>query len=333
MDSILKNQINLEKTSPNTYSISWDVDWSFGTTLHGGCVAAAIHHAAVTHLTTDPTLVACDQPDVLSLHLEFLRACEQRSSVITIEPLRVGAAASVLQLQLSQGGRVRVFALATSTNFDKDLGPTAATAWSLRPPPPPTPDFNRVLAHQPDENWLPGVVAGEIIPLTRRKLGLNPRVGCTVDGICDAWHSFLGDERMDATYLALMADIIPSLSDTLLRNGGLYDNHTLLAQMEQWAEKHPGLPCMMSNSIADALQATYHNVTLTMDIQYKQRLSEKGQRWIFTRAAAKMLQGGRMDLEITMCNEDMKLLATAQQVILVLGAQNKFRGHKEKSAL
>ncbi|PGH29674.1 hypothetical protein GX50_07559 [[Emmonsia] crescens] len=333
MGSILKKQIDLKQTSPNTYSISWDVDWSFGATLHGGCIAAAIHHAAVTHLTTDTTLAARNQPDVVSLHLEFLRACEKRSSTITIEPLRIGAAASTLQLQLSQDGKVRVLALATSTNFDKDLGPTVATAWSLHPPPPPTPDFNRVLAHQPDENWIPGLLAGEIIPLTRRKLGLHPRVGFPVDGVCDAWNGFLADERMDATYLALMADIIPSLSDTLLRNGGLFDARTFQAQMEQWAKENPGVPCVMSNSIAEAMQATHHNITLTMNIEYKRRLPKEGQRWVFTRAATKMLQGGRMDLEITLCNEDMEPLATAHQLVLVLDARRKFRVHKEKSAL
>lgn len=226
-----------------------------------------------------------------------------------------------------------MLALATSTNFDKHLGPTVATAWSLHPSPPPKPDFNRISAHQADKNWIPGLVAGEIIPLTRRKLGLQPRAGFPVDGVCDAWNGFLGDERMDASYLALMADIIPSLPDTLLRNGGIFDVRTFQTQMEQWAEKNPGEPCVMTNSIADAMQATHHNATLTMDIEYKRRLPKEGQRWIFTRAAAKMLQGGRMDLEITLCNEDMELLASARQLILVLDARKKFRGHKEKSVL
>jgi hypothetical protein len=66
-----------------------------------------------------------------------------------------------------------------------------------------------VAAQQPDEHWLPGHIAGEIIPVTRRILILNPRGGHTVAGVCDAWNRFLGDERMDATYLAMTSDINP----------------------------------------------------------------------------------------------------------------------------
>ncbi|EFY84289.1 thioesterase family protein [Metarhizium acridum CQMa 102] len=333
MSSILKKQIDLSQTSPDTYDISWHVDWTLGLTLHGGCIAAAIHHAAATYLTTNPTLAARNQPDVLSLHLDFLRPCEPRNSTITITPLKVGAAASTLQLQLTQEGKPRVLALVTSTNFDKDLGPTATTAWNLEPPPPPVPDFDRVLAHQPDENWIPGRVVGELIPLTHRKLDLLPRVGFPVDGICDAWHSFVADERMDATYLALIADSTPSMSDTLLYNGGPYDAHTFHKQMEQWARENPGVPCVITNSIADAMKATHFNITLTMDIQYKRRLPREGRRWVFTRAATKKLQNGRMDMDFTICDEDMELLATARHVILVLDAQRKFRSGKEKSAL
>lgn len=305
----------------------------FFLALHGGSIAAAIHHAAVTHLTTDPTLAPRNQPDIQSMHLQFLRACEQRNSTITIEPMRIGAAASTLQLKVSQDGKLRVLALAVSANFDIELGPTVPTAWSLHPPPSPKPDFDRVLARKPDENWIPGLLDGELIPLTRRKLGLHPRAGFPVDGVCDSWHGFLADERMDATYLALMADIIPSLSDTLMRNGGVFDVRTLQKKMEEGARKHPGEPCMMSNSIAEAMKATHHNSTLTLDIHYKRRLPKEGLGFLFTRAAAKMLQGGRMDVDITLCDENMELVATAHQQILVLDAQKKFRARKEKSSL
>lgn len=301
--------------------------------LHGGCIAAAIHYAAAKYLTTNPTLVARNQPDVLSLHLEFLRPCEPRSSIITITPLKVGGAASTIQLQLTQEGKPKVLAMATSTNFDKDVGPSASMAWSLQPVPPPNPNFDRILTHQPDENWIPGRVVGEITPLTSRKLDLLPRVGHPVDGVCDAWHSFVADERMDATYLALIADSTPSMSDTLLHNSGPYDAHYFHKEMEQWARKNPGVPCVITNSLANAMQAAHFNITLTMNIAYKQRLPREGERWVFTRAATKMLQGGRMDLDVTMCNENMELLATSQQVILVLDAQKKFRSSKGKSSL
>jgi hypothetical protein len=72
-------------------------------------------------------------------------------------------------------------------------------------------------------NWAPAVYKGEILPVTGRLLVLDPRDGFPDNGVCDAWRGFMGDERIDATYLPLMGEIMPSLSDTLLRNGGPYD--------------------------------------------------------------------------------------------------------------
>lgn len=66
--------------------------------LHGGGIAAVIQHTAVTHLQTDTRFR--NQPHLLNLHLEFLRACERRESVITVTVLKIGAAVSTLQLQL-----------------------------------------------------------------------------------------------------------------------------------------------------------------------------------------------------------------------------------------
>ncbi|OJD11722.1 hypothetical protein AJ78_07559 [Emergomyces pasteurianus Ep9510] len=333
MDPILKKQIELTQISSDSYEISWHSDWTLGPTLHGGSIAAAIHHAAATYLNTNPTLAARKQPDLLSLHLQFLRPCEHSKSTITITILKAGAVASTLQLQLTQERKLKVLALATSTNFENVVGPTATSAWSLQPAPPPIPDFDRVLAHQPEENWIPGLVKGELLPFTRRKLGLLPRGGLPVDGVCDLWHSFLAPERMDAIYVTLFADCGPSMSDTLMRNDGPYDAHIFQRQMEEWAVKNPGATCMMSNSIADALRSTHFDTSLTMDIQYKRRLPREGLRFMFARYATKMLQDGRMDLDVTICNENMELLASAQQTILVLDVQKKFRSGDEKSSL
>ncbi|RYP74382.1 hypothetical protein DL771_003049 [Monosporascus sp. 5C6A] len=330
--SILKDQINLKRSSSHVYTVSSHADWTVGPVLHGGCVAAAIHHAATTHLVTEPTLASQNQPDILTLHLEFLRACEACESTIVITDLKVGAKTSTLQLQLSQGGQTKVIALATSINLDSP-GPTAASAWRLRPPPPPVPDFEAVLARRPDAHWLPAHVTGEIIPFTRRELVLNPRRGFPVDGICDAWNTFLGGERMDATYLALMTDCIPSLSDTLLRNGGLYDVHRTFPQIEQWAKENPGVPAELTNSLKEAMQTPLFNNTVTLDIEFKRKLPKNGVQWIFTRAESRMLEGGRLDIDVTICDENMDLLCIARQAVLVLDAKRKFRDRKAKSVL
>ncbi|KXX77414.1 hypothetical protein MMYC01_206053 [Madurella mycetomatis] len=338
MASILKKQIDLRKVSSDTYTVSWHVDWTVGATLHGGCVAAAIHQTATTHLTTDPELAAKNQSDILRLHLEFLRPCGRSQSTISVSLLRTGAATSTLQLQLSQKGQIRVLAIATSIDFDKALGPTAPTAWKLLPPPKPNPDFNGcIMARKPDRNWLPARLSGEILNFTSHMLVLNPRGGFPIDGIHDAWYGFTADqshERMDATCLALMTDLVPSMSDTLTRNGGLYDAHAFFEKLERWAGENPGMPAEITNTLAEALRAKTFNATVTLDIEFKRRVPACGLEWVFTRTVTRMLEGGRMDLDITICNEKMEVVCTAQQLVLVLEAERKFnsgRGGKRQS--
>ncbi|KAM5343390.1 hypothetical protein ACJ41O_011927 [Fusarium nematophilum] len=263
------------------------------------------------------------------MHIEFLRYCAPKSSEITVTDLKLGGIHCTIQLQLAQEGQTKVIAHVTSTNFDQSLGPSADTNWSLDPPPKPTPSFAKVMANEPDENWIPGRLSGEIIPLSRHLLVLNARGGFQQPGILDAWNTFTA-ERMDATCIALMCDYIPSMSDTLLRNGGMYDAHTKFAQMEAWAEKNPGIVHEMTNSLAEAARAKIINNTLSLDIEFKRRIPEGGLQWTFTRAMTKKLAGGRMDLDLTICDEEMELVCLARQVILVLDARRRFKRREKK---
>jgi hypothetical protein len=63
---------------------------------------------------------------------------------------------------------------------------------------------------------------------------------------------------------------------------------------------------------------------LTIDIEYKRALPKEGLRFVLMRTAANVLSGGRMQIEIFFCNEDMELVATARQSIIVLEASRKF---------
>lgn len=301
----------------------------------GGCVVAQIHHAAAAHLSSDPALVRRNQPDVLNLHVEFLRACGKEISTIVVTVLKTGAAASTLQMHLYQSDVLKVVALATSTNFDISIGPSAPTNWSLQPAPKPKPDFERIVAHKPDENWLASSNVGEVIAFTKLMYTLYPRGGNTVDGICDFWNGFQHnvDERIDATHVALFSDIIPSMSDTLLRNNGLYDAHAFYKKMEDWAEENPGKPALIANTLAEAKKSATFSATQTLDLEFKRRLPKEGQKWMFTRTTTKMMEKGRMDVHLTMLNEDMELVALARQVILVLEAQRKFKGGKKAKAV
>ena len=169
-------------------------------------------------------------------------------------------------------------------------------------------------------------------PITGHLLSLYPRHGFPDVAIVDSWQSWLAGERVDATGLTMMTDFIPCMSDTMLRTGGIFDANRNGEIVRDWAEKNPGRMAVITNSTAEAMTAPFFNITATLDIEYKRRLPKEGLRWIFTRTMTKMLQGGRMDAEITMCNEDMELLCNAQQTILALDVGRRFKLNQKKAS-
>lgn len=300
--------------------------------LHGGYVAAAIQLAAQTHFTT--TLAVQNQPDILTLHLDFLLACVCQEMQITIFDLKLGRGTSTIQLQVMQNDKLKVIATATLTNFDQPVGPTAKSDWALRPPPKPVPNFEKVLAHKPDDNWLPSILDGEVLSFTRRQLTLNPRGGYPTAGIYDAWYTFQGG-RMDTTYLTMMTDCNPSMSNALLQSNTPYNIHRVFTGIKAWADENPGVPAPLTNSLKDAARLTISDTTLTLDIEFKRKLPKGGQEWIFSRAALKMMQGGRLDVDVTLCDHNMDVLCFSRQTMVALDGARVFtarqRGKPESS--
>ncbi|KAF5024506.1 hypothetical protein F66182_3446 [Fusarium sp. NRRL 66182] len=322
---MFKQQANVKQIGSHSYTSSHHRDWTIGPTLHGGSVAAILYLVAETHFQT--TLEKYRQPDVLTLHVEFLRYCTPKDSTIIVTDLKRGATTCNIQLRLVQDDQTKVMAFASSTNFSQSLGPGAQTDWAFHPPPKPAPSFAKVLAREPDENWIPVFLHGQIFPLPRHWTYLIPRGGFPVAGVYEAW-STLNHGRMDAATMALMVDMIPSLSDTLLGNDGLWDAHKISRTAEAFAEEHPGQVCNLTNSAAEAARASVINNTVCLEVEFKKRVPREGIQWVFTRAEAKQLAGGRMDLDVTLCDEDMDLVCHTRQVILVLDAQKRFRDNK-----
>lgn len=101
-----------------------------------------------------------------------------------------------------------------------------------------------------------------------------------------------------------MTDLVPSMSDTLLRNGGLFDAHMFREGAEKWASENPGTTCPFTNTVAQvrlplstltspisqyysravalfsdtrpkqAANSTTINSTLTLDLEFKRALPE-----------------------------------------------------------
>ncbi|EXA32931.1 hypothetical protein FOVG_15904 [Fusarium oxysporum f. sp. pisi HDV247] len=330
MARTFQQEVTPQQTGPSSYSVSPSYDWTMGPALNGGCIAAVIHSVAVKHFTT--TLAKYDQPDVLTLHLEYLRYCSTEKLDINILELKRGSSHCTIQLQVLQNEQLKAIGLATSTNFAQSLGPTCNTQWNLNPPPASRPDFRKVEANEPDLAWVPGLTKGEVFPMGRRIVSLYERGGMQVDGLLDGWNGFTG-EFMNATHIAFMCDFMPSMADTLLRNGEMYDGRNNLRKMEEWADKNPGVVCEMETSLAEAANAKFSENTLSLDIEFKRQLPKDGLRWIFSRVETKKLQGGRMDMDITICDEGMDLICSARQIVLVLDAKKRYNPVAKKANL
>lgn len=63
-----------------------------------------------------------------------------------------------------------------------------------------------------------------------------------------------------------------------------------------------------------------------MDLQFKRRLPEKQTMWAFTRVTSRMLEGGRMDMDLIICDEELTPICLARQAMLVLDAKKRFKG-------
>ncbi|UZJ53655.1 hypothetical protein CBS101457_002975 [Exobasidium rhododendri] len=322
MSSILADQIDLQPVDSHNYTSSWHLDWTAGPAVHGGCIAALIHHTAIRHTTT--TLAGLKQPDILSLHYDFLTSSTASPFLITVTELKVGKIISSIRLELRQSDVLRVVAIATLINFDVPLGPTADTGWILSPPFKSVPDFEKITLEQPDDDWVSGIMTGEVYPFTNRILLLYPRIGSPIGGPLDIWSKFGGEEKISGAYLSLLADTVPSMSDTLLHNGGLFDAHRFAHILQTGAKEHPGVPTKAHTTLREAARATIWNNTVSLDIDFKKRLPKEGLDWIHMRLLTKRLQNGRMDLDMTMCDDKLDIICSARQIVLVLEAKKKF---------
>jgi hypothetical protein len=291
--------------------------------LHGGCVTAVIYSAAQAHFNS--TLATFRQPDVLTLHIEFCRPCILGPSTVRIIDLKLGKGSCFIQLNLTQNDELRCIALATSTNFTVKLGPTANTDIPFSPALPPCPDFEKIEANEPDDNWIPSKTMGEILPFLKRLTFLYPINGQPTDGIIDYWCAFDKPEQFSGAHLAMLCDLAPSPSDTLLRTEGVFDAHRIYKIKKETARKTPGQLAILRNSLKEAANARIWNTTLTMDLQFKRRLPEKDMMWTFTRVTTRMLDGGRMDLDLTICDEELVPICLARQVMLVMDAGRRFK--------
>ena len=140
-----------------------------------------------------------------------------------------------------------------------------------------------------------------------------PREGQKMRSIADEWLCYRNGEKFTNESLGYVADTWPQVVELFKR------------QDDPYALKDKELK--ESNNTASRW---YPTLVLNLDI--KKALPEEGVEWLFVRVQAKQIRNGRMDLEVTIMDEDGDIVALSHHVSLILGADRNMAERKRDNA-
>jgi hypothetical protein len=309
---------------PLTYSANLSEDWCMGSgklptcrrrTLidpvqltdlslivpNGGYVSSILLTAVRAHFAG--SLAHLDQPDTMSLQLQYLRRTQAGPAVITIEHLKLGRSTSTVQVVLSQGGRREVQGYVVQTNFSKQKGLTLPTSFvdTFMSSSPPPIDLAAVERDGEDANWRleRNPPHGKFRKAVHHILFHHPK-RITDPSLVDQWIRFrpggAGQSCVPFSQEALgfVADIFPHL-----------------------IEQFPG---------SEEETRWYPTVALNLDI--KRALPPGGANWLRVRVRAGEIRDGRIDLQVVVLDEAGNLVALSSHVSLVMTSERNMAGRR-----
>ncbi|KAI9892804.1 MAG: hypothetical protein M1814_000963 [Vezdaea aestivalis] len=288
----------VKQLDPNTYSCNLSRNWCIGSVPHGGYVTGTLLRAATTHFRT--TLSSQHQPDPLTLHLSFLRRTSTGPASIKVQPVKLGRQTSTIHLALSQAGRDLVVGYVTFTNFDDATGVSLPTGWALEPAPARPPQNAEDLEADRDAAW---VFRAEHPFAVLRYVGKQarfwvPRGGQPARSISDEWLGFTTGEGVTVEGLGFAADM-----------------------WDQVVEAYRGARPVADEEGFEAPTGALWYPTVTLNLDFKKRLPEEGERMVFVRARAKKIHMGQFDLEVVMMDLKGEVICLSNHVAFAVGAE------------
>lgn len=307
----------------HSYAVNLDESWCIGSVPNGGYVTSTIISAVNKHFAT--TLARLDQPDTMSMQLQFLRRTHAGPGLVTVSDVKLGSGISVVHAVFSQDqegkSRVEVQGYVTHMNFIKESGLSIPIDpfGGLVPPPPPI-DFAAVASTGADGKWLTqrdGKVA------TAYRKGMQHLVFIKPDPAASTPSS---SSVADATGFA-----------------------------EQWVRFRPGGPgCPTVPFVQEAIgyvvdmfplafresphmtdaerKAPRWYPTVSLNLDVKRRIPE-GTEWLYVRAATVEMHKGRFDIEIVVLDQTGQVIALSNHVSLVLSAERNMAARKGKDGV
>ncbi|KAL9081540.1 MAG: hypothetical protein Q9159_007272 [Coniocarpon cinnabarinum] len=329
--------------SSHTYSANFDAQWCIGSVPHGGYVTATLHRAAALHLkSTHPTL---QQPNLLSLHLSFLRRTSTGSALITISDTKTGATTSTFHLTLTQPSVSRtrgdlVVGYLTFTNFSTQSGPSFSTNYSLTPPPPRLlGGFEALESGKGDDNWaeVPLLPFSDFRKASKRCRWFFPLRGrgALGKGGSDQWFALntVNDDGKREVWtdesLGFVVDMFPQVLETFL----IPDVYTPPDPSSNSSESSNSSSQSSRSSSTDMSEkspaARFWYPTLLLNLEVKKSLGQ-GVRWLFLRVQAKLIQQGRYDLEVIVLDEKSEVVALSHHVCFAVSAARNLSERGER---
>lgn len=313
----LAEATKITRLDSNVYGANLVSAWCVGSVPNGGYVASVILRAVSLHLAER------GQPDTISAHFEYVRRTEIGPAVLVIEEVKLGQTMSTVHVILHQHdvqlaaapwftarSRRNVLAYVTNTRLSLEKGLTLATGWSATPPPAPVSDFG-LLARDRDPHWVRrrAPLGARFTSFVRTHNNLEhyvPREGTGTPrcGVVDLWLRLKGTGQRFTTHdLGYVADAYPMV-------------------VEGWR------PHCDEEQTPFRSDETFWYPTLSLNLDVKRVLPEEGAEWLFVRSSAKVIQNGRLDLEVIILDQHQNVVALSNHVNIIVSAE---RSLKERS--
>ncbi|KAI0127934.1 thioesterase-like superfamily-domain-containing protein [Xylariales sp. AK1849] len=300
--------LRVDTIDSHTYRVKLVERWAIGSVPHGGAVTSVLQAVAKQHFLT--TLQSQNQPDCITLHVDFVQRTSIGPAVVRVKDVKLGRQTSTVQVTLTQDGRDEVIAMLTHANMAAESGLSLPTAWSLNPK-PRTADLPKLAADGTDGFWK--LWATPVPEFRKAALNMHlylPNGGRTARGVMDQWIRFKNGERFTNSCLGMLSDMFPQMVDTYSEDREAIDE-VGLTQKDFSAHWYP---------------------TVTLNLDVKKLLPESGVEWVFVRIQSKVISNGRKDLEVIIMNERGEVVALSHHVALIVSATRNLakRGEGKK---
>lgn len=298
----------ITQKSSHTYSADFPEQWCIGSVPHGGFITSCFLRVAALHFST--TLKKQNQPNTITLHLEFLRRTEVGAATFTVQEKKLGRQTSTVHITLSQeiggGRREEVVGYITQSNLAKENGPSFSTNWSLHPAPAAAVP-SRFLSGIEDPNWreLTHRPFAHFRKAMNRVQFMVPKDGQGVRSAVDNWMCLTNGENWTNESVGFVADMFMQLLECHKEEeeGGV-EWKDVGAEQQDKRRKN----------------ASFWYPTVLLNLDVKKSLPAEGAKWLFSRVRAKQIKNGRYDLEVVILDDVGDIVALSHHVVLALDA-------------